>query len=140
METVLLRDQQIPPTAEVLSESLGTVYSVYEAMLEAVTSADFDLVVEWNYYKDGKAWLCKVSFKKKTIFWLSVWDKHFKVSFYFTEKTKGEIETLDISDQIKKDFGQSKSVGKLIPLTLMIENEEQLPDLLKIVACKKRLK
>jgi hypothetical protein len=140
METILLRDQQIPPTAEVLSESLGTVYSVYETMLEAVTSADFDLVVEWNYYKDGKAWLCKVSFKKKTIFWLSVWDKHFKVSFYFTEKTKGEIETLDISDQIKKDFGQSKSVGKLIPLTLMIENEEQLPDLLKIVACKKRLK
>jgi hypothetical protein len=140
METILLRDQQTPPTAEVLSESLGTVYSVYEAMLEAVTSADFDLVVEWNYYKDGKAWLCKVSFKKKTIFWLSVWDKHFKVSFYFTEKTKGEIETLDISDQIKKDFSQSKSIGKLIPLTLMIENEEQLPDLLKIVACKKGLK
>ncbi|MBS4062279.1 MAG: DUF3788 domain-containing protein [Bacteroidetes bacterium] len=140
METILLRDQQTPPTAEVLSESLGPVYSVYEAMLEAVTSADFDLVVEWNYYKDGKAWLCKVSFKKKTIFWLSVWDKHFKVSFYFTEKTKGEIETQDISDQIKKDFGQSKSIGKLIPLTLMIESEEQLPDLLKIVACKKRLK
>jgi hypothetical protein len=140
METILLRDQQIPPTAEVLSESLGPVYSVYEAMLEAVTSADFDLVVEWNYYKDGKAWLCKVSFKKKTIFWLSVWEKHFKVSFYFTEKTKGEIETLDISDQIKKDFGQSKSIGKLIPLTLMIESEEQLPDLLKIIACKKGLK
>lgn len=140
METILLRDQQIPPTAEVLSESLGTVYSVYEALLKAITSADFNLVVEWNYYKDGKAWLCKVSFKKKTIFWLSVWDNHFKVSFYFTEKTKGEIETLDISDQIKKDFGQSKSIGKLIPLTLMIENEEQLPDLLKIVACKKRLK
>ncbi|PKP08994.1 MAG: hypothetical protein CVU09_13085 [Bacteroidetes bacterium HGW-Bacteroidetes-4] len=38
--------------------------------------------VQWRYYNDGKAWLCKVSYKKKTVFWLSVWEAYFKVAFY----------------------------------------------------------
>ncbi|MDO8898353.1 MAG: DUF3788 family protein, partial [Bacteroidales bacterium] len=62
------------------------------------------------------------------------------VSFYFTEKTKSAIETMAVSEKIKKDFNQSKAIGKLIPLTLNIEKEEQLPDLLKIVTYKKQLK
>ncbi len=140
MEQLLLKDPLVYPDEDTLAQSLGKIYPVYSALIKAITSADFNLVVEWNYYKDGKAWLCKVSYKKKTVFWLSVWDQFFKAGFYFTEKTKGEIEKMDVSDQIKKDFNQSKAIGKLIPLTLNIESEEHLPDLLKIVACKKQLK
>jgi hypothetical protein len=30
------------------------------------------LIIEWDYYKDGKSWLCKIINKKKTICWLSI--------------------------------------------------------------------
>ncbi|MDP2235549.1 MAG: DUF3788 family protein [Bacteroidales bacterium] len=140
MEKLLLKDPLVYPGEDILAQSLGEIYPVYAVLVSTITSTDFNLAVDWNYYKDGKAWLCKVSFKKKTIFWLSVWEKHFNVSFYFTEKTKSAIETMAVSEKIKKDFNQSKAIGKLIPLTLNIEKEEQLPDLLKIVTYKKQLK
>ena len=36
---------------------------------------DFELVAQWRFYIDGKAWFCKVVDKKKSIFWLSIWKK-----------------------------------------------------------------
>lgn len=49
---------------------------------------------------DGKAWLCKVVFKKKTGFWLSVWDGFFKAGFYFVERHCPGIHELEIDDSI----------------------------------------
>ena len=140
METILLRDQQIFPTEEVLESALGDSYSAYEDLIKTITDTRYGLVPQWNYYKDGKAWLCKVSHKKKTIFWLSVWDKFFKTTFYFTEKTGTGVATLDIEERIKESFSSSKSIGRLIPLTLHITGKEQVKDVLKIVEYKKNLK
>jgi hypothetical protein len=92
---------------------------------------------EWNYYKDGKAWLCKVLYKKKTVFWLSIWEKYFKLAFYFTEKTGKEINELDIDVSIKEDFKQAKPIGRLLPLVIEMRKKEQLKDVLKIIEYKK---
>lgn len=81
METQLLRDQHIFPSTEVLKNALKESYGVYEELIQTITNTQYGLTIEWNYYKDGKAWLCKVQYKKKTIFWLSVWDQFFKKEF-----------------------------------------------------------
>ena len=86
MEKRLLSEQEIIPTEEVLKDVLGNGYRAFEELINAITTPELGLIPEWNYYKDGKSWLCKVCYKKKTIFWLSVWDKFFKICFYFTEK------------------------------------------------------
>ena len=140
METQLLREQHISPTKEVLKNALGDSYLVYEALIEIITDSKYRLVTVWNYYKDGKAWLCKVSYKKKTVFWLSIWDKFFKIGFYFTEKNNLGVTELEIEEKIKEDFSSSKSIGKLIPLVININKEEQINDVLKIIEYKKSLK
>lgn len=140
METQLLREQHISPTKEVLKNALGDSYLVYEALIEIITDSKYGLVTVWNYYKDGKAWLCKVSYKKKTVFWLSIWDKFFKIGFYFTEKNNLGVTELEIEEKIKEDFSSSKSIGKLIPLVININKEEQINDVLKIIEYKKSLK
>jgi len=140
METYLLREQQIYPTKEVLENVLGDSYLVFEELIEIITDAKYGLVPQWNYYKDGKAWLCKVCYKKKTIFWLSVWDKFFKTTFYFTEKTSSGIADLDIEENLKQSFSRSKSFGKFIPLTINMNRKDQIMDLLKIMEYKKSLK
>lgn len=106
----------------------------------AVATTALPVDLEWNYYKDGKSWLCKGSHKKKTIFWLSVWDKFFQISFFFTEKTGVGIADLDIADSLKKDFAQAKNKGKLIPLILRVSDKKQVGDVLKIAEYKKGLK
>jgi len=137
---MLLRDAGIYPSNEVLEDILGEFYSVFVCFLETITGDGYDLVIEWRYYNDGKAWLGKAQHKKKTVFWLSVWDGFFKTSFYFTEKHLEAIATLDISESIKEDFYKTRSVGRLIPLILEINHAEQLSDLLTVVRFKKSLK
>lgn len=140
MEGILLKDQKIYPGTEVLKEALGKSYSVYEELFETITGKDYGLVPEWRYYNDGKAWLCKVCHKKKTVFWLSVWEGgFFKTAFYFTEKTGAAIGSLEIDEGIKKSFKAHKPVGKLLPLAIEVTVKKQLPDLLKIISYKMKL-
>ena len=138
-EKPLLREEAIYPTNEVLKNVLCDSYVVFEELTSKITN-DFGLVLEWNYYKDGKSWLCKVLHKKKTVFWFSVWDKFFRATFFFTEKHLEGFSVLDVSESIKEDLCTNKPIGKLLPLLLTIEGKGQLEDLLKVIAFKKNLK
>ena len=140
MEVLLLREQEIFPSEEVLKTVLGQVYDVLAELEKQVTQGEFSLTLNWNYYKDGKSWFCKVCHKKKTVFWLSVWEGFFKTAFYFTEKHLESIAELDISGQIKENFCKMKPVGRLLPMIFNINQKEQLEDLLKVVTFKKYLK
>ena len=140
MEVQLLREKEIFPSKEVLKSVLGQVYDVWEELETQVTQGEFGLTLEWNYYNDGKSWLCKVCHKKKTVFWLSVWEGCFKTTFFFLERHLEGIAELDISEQIKEDFYEMKPIGKLLPMVISIDQQEQLADLLKIVKFKKEVK
>lgn len=83
--TQLLTDpDQLPDNKlfeDILSKQLLHTYLQIENIVSAL-----GLNAEWRYYHDGKAWLCKITNKKKTIAWLSLWNDCIKTSFYFTEK------------------------------------------------------
>lgn len=140
METPLLRDPDAYPSDEILKSVLKESYSAYEEAMKQITGAGYGLVPQWNYYKDGKAWLCKVAFKKKTVFWLSVWDGYFKAGFYFVARHCPGIDKLDIDKSIKEDFKTKKSYGTLFPLAIEMRRKDQLKDLLTIIEYKKSLK
>ncbi len=133
---IQLKDAEVYPTPSVLEGVLGKSHAVLGRFMEAIGAPDYVLTPEWRYYQDGKAWLCKISYKKKTVCWLSAWDGFFKVSFYFTEKTKGGISGLKISEEVKVAFAKARSLGKLIPLTMDMKSSKQLKDLLTIVMYK----
>jgi Protein of unknown function (DUF3788) len=139
METMILKDPTISPAKKNLEEALGKTYAAYEELITEITSKEFDLSPEWRYYKDGKAWLCKVQYKKKTVFWLSVWDKYFKIAFYFTEKNLKSIEQVKIDPKIKDKLVDSNPIGKLFPLAIEIHKRAQLKDALRIIEYKKSL-
>ena len=140
-ENILLRDSEINPTNEVLENALGkNIFKVYEELIKIITDIEFELKPEWSFYKDGKAWLCKVTYKKKTVFWLSIWEKHIKTAFYFTEKTRFGIFSLKINEMIIQNFEVAKTVGKLFPLVINIDNQIQLEDLKEIIKYKMSLK
>jgi hypothetical protein len=140
MEKQLLREQAVFPSKEVLKDILGSVFEVFDAFETRLTQNDYALSFDWHYYNDGKSWLCKVCHKKKTVFWLSVWEGCFKTTFFFLERHLESIAALDIAEQIKEDFCQMKAVGKLLPMVISITNFEQINDVLKIIQFKKTAK
>lgn len=135
---MLLRDPDIFPTETVLRKELGdNVFKVLDTLFTTVLSLEFGLSIEWRYYNDGRAWLCKATHKKKTIFWLSIWENIFKVSFYFTEKYVETIKELDIEKTIINTFAETKPIGRLIPMIFNIDNQEHLKDLFTVIRFKK---
>ena len=137
---MVLKDISILPSKKVLQHGLGETYPVYEEFIGIVTDKIFDLTIEWRYYNDGKAWLCKAQHRKKTVCWISVWDKCFRVSFYFTHRNSPGIADLDINEEIKRKFSSNKHIGKLLPLVIKVTQKKQLKDILKIIEYKKALK
>jgi len=131
-----LNDEKQYPESDIIRAELGDSFKAYKMLLSALESSDINLKQEWKYYTDGKSWLCKVTNKAKTIFWLSVWEGYFKAGFYFTEKTGSGINELAISESIKADFKACKNIGKLKPLTLDISKDDQIHDLIEIIKYK----
>lgn len=139
-ETILLREKEIEPTDKVLENALGKdLFMIYQEIIRIFIN-EFSLEPQWQFYKDGKAWLCKVVYKKKTILWLSIWENYIKTGFYFTEKTRIGVFDLNIDSKLIEVFEMAKPVGKLIPLIIDIDQQNQIKDLIKVVRYKKGLK
>jgi len=139
MESMPLKDPAVYPDKQVLQKVLGGSYDAFEQLTTLISEKEFALVPEWRYYNDGKAWLCKVVHRKKTVFWLSVWEGYFRSAIYFTARNEEDISALDIDPMVKKNFAEAKRIGKLIPLIFVIREREQLKDLLKAIKYKMKV-
>lgn len=117
MNERLLTDSSIYPDDQVLKEKLGRRYGTYCGISETADSFEGTDYL-WKYYNDGKSWLCRFLYKKKTIFWLSVWEDCIKTAFYFSGKTAAGIETLVIDESEKKKFLETELIGKLKPFII----------------------
>ena len=94
--------------------------------------------LEWNFYNDGKAWLCKLVHKKKTMCWISIWDRYFKTTFYFTEKNTKDICALEIDRTVKENYLSAKPFGKLKPLTIDVKSKKTLSNIYTLMKYKSR--
>ena len=138
MENKILTDPKVKPENDVLENALGKNYTRYTEFVNTINAQN--LIVEWNYYNDGKSWLGKILCKKKNLCWLSVWNTGFKLTFYLTEKTIQGIQALEIDDEIKNTVTKSKPIGKLFPIILLIKNKKTMQDGLSILEYKMQLK
>jgi hypothetical protein len=132
----LLNDKDEFPGDDVLSKYLDKTKSLWDE-LTSVVSSDFPSAsLEWKYYKDGGSWLGKLVQKKKTVCWISVWDKFFKVSFYFTEKNDWDIRNLKIDQSLKDAYSAHKPIGKLKPLIVEVKTKRTLNDVRELIRYK----
>jgi hypothetical protein len=137
----LLRDPKINPTEEIISNGLGLANSAYIEFIGRLKHINVSLM-EWRYYNDGKAWLSKGEFKwitnrgtdkVKPIFWLSIWNGFFKISFYFSVVSRSELLTLPISKETKNLIENAKPMGKTmkyISIVFDVNDAKYIDDLL----------
>jgi hypothetical protein len=134
INTIELTDENIFPNESVLKRVLGRSFDAYLELLKLY--ANHDLTWEWRYYRDGKAWLCKVQKTKRTIVWMSAWKGYMKAAIYFPERYVDDIFKLGISDDTKNRILKTKNVGKSKPCIFEIKNKKALKDLVKVMKFK----
>jgi hypothetical protein len=134
INTVELRDPNKYPDETVLQNILEDSYLAYKALLELYDS--MGMVYEWKYYSDGKAWLCKVQKKKKTVIWMSAWKGYMQATIYIHDKDIEKFKSLDLRQEIKERIVSAKKVGKSLPVMFEIRDREVLKDIEKVALFK----
>ncbi len=139
MEPFALKDKDTFPAPEVLRVTLKDSYAVFQQLEENLE--DTGITVQWNYYKDGKAWMGKLLLKKKNLGWVQIYDGYFTTTCFFMEKHLDAIHLSDINKEIITDF-ESKihTSGKLIPMTITLQDESRLREALTVISFKRKLK
>jgi len=134
INNIELREENIYPDEMVLRSILGQSYKIYVDLLELFQKNEMNY--EWRYYHDGKAWLCKVQKKKKTVVWMSAWKGFVQATIYFPLKFLESVLALDISEKTKEKITNTKNVGKSKPCIFEIRSKEILTDFEKVMNLK----
>ena len=108
------------PDDQVLERHLGETKPAWDAFLSYLEEEHPAFSTEWRYYKDGKSWLFKVTKKKKTICWVSVYEGMFSTTFYFSDKVEEHLESSALPRKFVEQFAEAKRYGKVRPLTVEI--------------------
>ncbi|MGE5352835.1 MAG: DUF3788 family protein [Acidobacteriota bacterium] len=140
MEAPVLTDQNVFPAEEIIFSQIGKSATLWNSLFEHIHKSYPDLQEEWRYYKDGKSWLLKVTRKTKTIFWLSVIEGAFLVTFYFTGRAEEAILKSPISEELKKMFTEGKHYNKIRGITIVFKGKKDVEDAKALIQIKFNVK
>ena len=126
MDTPILNDKTQFPTDKIIFSHLGKTKPLWESLFQHIAETHPGFTHEWRYYNDGNRWLMKVQHKKKTVFWLSIVAGSFRTTFYIHEKTKKTIEASKLSKELKDQYRNGKSYGKLRSITILYKNRKDV--------------
>jgi len=134
INTIELSDENIFPDEHVLQRVLGDSYTAYTYLLALFVR--LEMTHEWRYYRDGKAWLCKVQKKKRTIVWMSAWKGYMQATIYFPGRLLDGLYSLDLSEETKQRFRSTKNVGQSKPAMFEIRGKSIPQDLETVIQYK----
>jgi hypothetical protein len=140
MEKPCLNDQNEFPNDEVLSRYLGKVKTTWDLFTNFLSENYPSFSGEWRYYRDGKSWLYKLTKKKKTICWASVYPNKFKTTFYFPDKAEDLIATSNLGKVYIDQFINGKKYGKIRGITVEIQKSTDLKPTKTLIEIKEQLK
>ncbi|MBN2546677.1 MAG: DUF3788 family protein [Spirochaetes bacterium] len=140
MEKPCLNDKNKYPDDTVLTQYLENSLNAWNSFMELLKNDFPQISTEWRYYNDGKSWLFKVTEKKKTICWVSVWSGYFKTSFYFNNKAEDAIKTSSLEDNIKDQYLNKDKNKKLRSIVIEVKTGSDLNTVKELIEIKSRVK
>jgi Protein of unknown function (DUF3788) len=136
---ILLTDRNIFPSDEIIFSIIGEKKGFWNVIMKFMADNYIGSAGEWNFYNDGKRWLFKMVYKKKTVFWATILTNGFNVTFYMGNKAEPVIESSDLPVDLKEEFKTAKRYGLIRPLTFTVTSKEDLKNILKVIDIKVKL-
>ena len=140
MEKPCLKDKNEYPDDEVLGRYLGKVKNTWDLFMDFLKESYPAFSGEWRYYNDGKSWLYKLTKKKKTVSWISVYHNKFKTTFYFPDKAEELIKASKLKKEYIEKFVNGKRYGKIRGITIEIKKPTDLSSTKKLIKIKEQIK
>jgi hypothetical protein len=136
LDKILLNDKNEYPEDAVLARCLGKAKASWDEFVARAASVPGLAFMGWRFYNDGKAWLDRLVFKKKTVCWVAVADGLFRIVFYFTTNNDAGVKALDVDGKLKDDYFAHEPIGKLKPFVIRVKTKKSLDDVFTVIAYK----
>jgi len=140
MDKPCLNDKEEYPDDEVLSRCLGRGKRAWDTFLALLKESYPSFSGEWRYYNDGKSWLYKVTKKKKTICWVSVYPRLFKTTFYFPDRAEEFLTASPLKKEYVDQFIHGKRYGKIRGVTVDVKKPTDLSATKILIDIKEQVK
>jgi hypothetical protein len=140
IETPMLSDKEIIPDDDYIFSLIGARKVLWQNIMNHVKGNYMNAAGEWNYYNDGKRWLFKMILKKKTIFWIGLFDDTFRVTFWFGDKAGPVINDSSLPENIKSEFMSAKKYGAIRAVSVIMNDSNDVDNVLKLIAIKNQMK
>jgi hypothetical protein len=139
-EHIKLSDRNNKPDDALILSVIGDKVKYWKEIMEFLHVKYPGCSGDWNYYNDGKQWVFKMTWKKKTIFWIVLVKESFRVTFYFGDKAEEHIFSSEIPQKLKDDFRTGKRYGKIRAISVEINEMSDVESVKKIAEIKVRMK
>jgi hypothetical protein len=139
-EIILFSDPDVKPDQKLIFSKIGSKKKLWQALMSFMSENYKESEGTWNYYNDGKRWLFKMVLKKKTIFWATVLEGAFRITFYFGGKAEPVIVASDLSENAKQQYLTGPRYGKIRAITIPVNDMSDVSMIEKIIAIKVKLK
>ncbi len=133
MDELVLREKDEHPDDAVLGRCLGKAKAAWDDFVARAAGVKGLAFAGWRFYNDGKAWLERLLFRKKTVCWVSVCDGFFRIVFYFTAKNDAGIEALAVDGKLKAEYFARDPIGKLKPFVVRVKTKKTLEDVFTLI-------
>ncbi len=140
MEKPCLNDKDERPNDEVLARALGKTKPAWDSFVSFIKENHPSFSGEWRYYSDGKSWLYKITRKKQTVCWVSVYPGMFKTAFYFPDRAGDLITTSKLNKGYIDQFVHGKRYGKTRGVIVAIKKLTDLNATKTLIDIKEHLK
>jgi hypothetical protein len=139
-EKPILSDPMVTPDDALIAAILGTKMEWWKTIMDHTMQNYPSVTPVWRYYNDGKQWLFRLLKKKDTIFWTTLFEDTFRITFYFPDRVEPLIEASNLPEKMKEDFFNGHRYGKIRGLTVKVESKQDIDKVLELVAIKFQIK
>jgi len=139
-EIILFSDPEVKPDEKLVFSKIGSKKNLWLAIMSFMSENYKESAGSWNYYNDGKRWLFKMVLKKKTIFWSTVIDGAFRITFYFGGRTEPVIVASDLSEKSKQQYLSGPRYGKIRAISVHVKDISDVSEIEKLIGIKVKLK
>jgi len=140
IEKLAFSNPDVKPDDQLIFSKIGGKMKLWQAIMSFMSENYKESEGLWNYYNDGKQWLYKMVLKQKTVFWGTILDGEFRITFYFGGKAEPVIVGSDLPDNAKQQFLTGPRYGKIRAVTIPVSEIEDVRTVEKLVAIKVKMK
>ncbi len=132
----LFMDKSVQPNEERLKEALGMNYKYWKEIKTTLNAKYENLKEEWKYYGKKTGWTLKLFYKKRNLFFFSVYEDCFKIAFVFGDRAVDAITKSDIPSKYINEILAAKKYAEGRGLIIVVRNKVEEKIIIKLTEIK----